>query len=937
MKRIVVIFFMIISFLAAMERGRIQGRVIDSQTNQPIPGSNVIIEGTELGAACDENGEYLIPYVPVGTYSIASTCMGYNPATVEMVVVISNQTTPLNFKLSPTIIMLEPVVTTAQKQIVIRTQTQTSHTTTADDISRLPVSEINEIITLQAGVSQDGYGTHIRGGRAAEIAYFVDGVLTKAPHYGTQSVQINKDAVEEIDIITGGFDAEYGEALSGVVNVVTREGNDRFGGNARFTTDELFTTSKLNYGYNLVELSMGGGLLVKSRFRYFLSGETYSSDAHEAARWKTPAERFDYKGQAKLSYRFPNAKGKMTVSQFYSHEQYMHYADMWGEMSMVYYLDHRAADLWKNWLTTATLSYNPVQSQIVEAKFGYTRTTRFYAVRDYTVEDSLDRQWWEDYHFKGEHLIDILLQDLPDTVKKHYLIDSLSDTLMPYHYTEYERTTAASLRRNPYGATGFYYTIGDERMWRYFFNRDIQTSLNYTNSIGGVHEIKTGVNLIFQNVGWFDNNLPWVKIPFWDMYNKNPVKGAYYIQDQMDFQGIIAKLGLRFDYFDSKAMGLANPTNSADSTMTVTDAKWRLSPRLGFSLPITDRSKMRFNYGHFFQTPTAHNLYRSTTPEVVWLLLRRFNSVLGNPNLTVEKTIAYEMGYENQLSDIYAIGLIAYYKDIYDLIQTKRYETLPYAYYQVTNLDYGNVKGIEFTLKKQLDQLWFVDWYFDFSYTLQFAKGTASDAWQHYYDIYVNSNIDPITGEYKTPQIDYWLDFDERHIVNTTLGFSLPKDFFIVPARELSSDFIITFHSGFPYTPTDAKGNALGDQNSARMPGYANVDANLNKNIKVAGLNVNLFANIFNLLDAEQVNSVFGTTGKVDDDGLEGTILVSGFSAITMTSSYYTPQADYNHDGVNSAPELRNEYVMARRFYTYENPFRWKPGFRMRVGIGLKI
>jgi outer membrane receptor protein involved in Fe transport len=186
-------------------------------------------------------------------------------------------------------------------------------------------------------------------------------------------------------------------------------------------------------------------------------------------------------------------------------------------------------------------------------------------------------------------------------------------------------------------------------------------------------------------------------------------------------------------------------------------------------MPITDRSKLRFNYGHFFQTPTAHNLYRSTEPMVVWLLLHRYNSVLGNPDLTVEKTVAYELGYENQVSDVFAVGFIAYYKDIHDLIQTERQVALPYPYYQVMNIDYGNVKGIEITLKKKLENMW----RFDLSYTLQFARGTASYEWEFYYDVY-SEGTDPITGEYVLPKNDYWLGFDERHIINSSFGIDFP-------------------------------------------------------------------------------------------------------------------------------------------------------------------
>lgn len=928
--RFTLLLVVLICFIFAAEMGRVQGRVIDNTNGEILIGVNVIIEGTELGASTDENGFYVIPFVPVGTHEITASYIGYNSVTKKNIIVTSNQTTNVDFKLSPGAIILEPIVVVEEKPIVIRTQTQTTHTSTADEIKKLPISEINQIITLQAGVSSSTQGTHIRGGRATEIAYYVDGVLAKAPHYGQQSVQINKEAVEEIGVITGGFDAEYGEALSGVVTIVTREGTDKTSGNLVYTTDEIFSSDKLNFGYNKYELSIGGGVLSKSRLRYFISGESYLTDAHQQAKYKIPSPRFDYKAQAKLSYRLPNAKGKLILSGFYQREMYQYYSDIWGELSMIYNLDRRAAELRKGYLGSLTFNYMPTSKSIIEAKLGYTKNTRFYAVRDLAEEKRQGREWYEDYIFKANHFPELLLE-VPDTLIKSYLIDSLALPDMPYHYEEFSRTNAASLRKNPYGATGFYYTVGDDRMWRYFFNRDYQFNLSFTDAIGEVHEFKTGANIIFQNVGWFDNNLPFYLTPFWDRYNKNPIKGAVYVQDRMDFEGIITRLGLRLDYFDSKASGLKNPTDITDSTVIETPPKIRLSPRLGFSLPITERSKFRFNYGHFYQTPTAHDLYRSTEPEVIWLLLRRYNSVVGNPNLTVEKTVSYEMGYENQLSDIFALGFIAYYKDIHDLIQTQRIDVLPYAYYQVRNLDYGNVKGIELTLKKMMTNYWS----FDVSYTLQFAKGTASSAWQNYYNIYLE-DPDPITGEYPLPKIDYWLDFDERHIVNATFGIEMPDNFIVLPLRNLTSDFIFSYHSGFPYTPTDFKGNKLGDDNSARIPGYINVDANITKRITISKLKFALFANIYNLFNTEQIISVYSTTGEPDDDGQTITVKVDQFSNISLASSYYSPQADYNHDGINNPWELRSEYIKARSFY-YNNPLHWHPGFRMRVGFGLSF
>jgi hypothetical protein len=558
------------------------------------------------------------------------------------------------------------------------------------------------------------------------------------------------------------------------------------------------------------------------------------------------------------------------------------------------------------------------ESSIIESKFGYTEYSRLRAVRDMEQEAEENRHWYEDYIFKAEHILDELKTVGDDTIKKQYLID----TLMNY-YVEMSRSSSESLRNNPYGATGIFYTYGDQRMWRYEYNHDYQAILSMTNSIGQTHEVKTGVTVIQSKILWYDNNLPFYTNPFWDLYEKEPLRIAGYLQDRMDFEGIIARVGLRLDYFDSKAAGLANPSDRSDSTEIEASPKYRLSPRIGFSMPITERSKFRFNYGHFFQTPRANDLYRSTEPMVIWA--QRQNNVLGNPDLTVEKTVAYEIGYENQFTDVFAFGFIAYYKDIYDLVQTRRVVSLPYPYYQVTNVDYGNVKGIEITLKKRMHQYWSMD----FSYTLQFAKGTASDAWQHYYDVYIYE-------DYALPRIDYWLDFDERHIVNSSLGLQFPNDFRLVPLQNFSTNVVFSYHSGFPYTPEDSKGQPLGDQNSARLPGYINIDMNISKEIKFQGFAFSVFANIYNLLNTEQIVQVYAGTGLPDDDGGAVTTDESDFVTISMTSAYYTPQADYNHDGLNSPGELLNEYLNARTAY-YNNPFHWYPGFRMRLGVGMRI
>lgn len=898
-------------FLFASEYGRISGRVLDSETGEPLIGADVIIEGTELGAATDENGEYTVLYVPVGTYPVISSYISYDPYTYTNVVVNADQTTLLNFRLRPTVIEVKGVVSIAERPMIIVSQTQTGRAVTSQEMERLPVTTINQVITLQAGVVESDLGTHVRGGRADEITYFVDGIVTKVPNTGWQSARINPSAVEEVTVVSGGFDAEYGDALSGVINIVTKEGGTKHSGSVRYLTDEMFSSiDKLNFGYNLYDFSLGGPIPMSPRLRYFFSGELMMTDAFEEARYKVPSPRIDYRGQARFSYLLPNAKGKITLSGFNSREQYV----AWRSGAYKYF-DQIWMSRAKNWIASATFNYMLTAKTLTSFKAGATHFDRAYGNRDYDWEEENDRQWYEDYRFYAEHLIDDLLAAEGAEVRT-----ILIDSLMQYHEEGVTRDVYA-LRNNPYGVEGKFLTYGDYRVWRYWHNEDYQGRFDITHSIGKVHEFKTGLDFIQYNMKYYDNNLPTVTNPFWDYYDRSPYKFAYYVQDKMDFEGLIARLGVRFDYFEPKSFTFLNPNDFLDPTLTDAEPTYKISPRLGFSLPVTDRMKFRFNYGHYFQLPQLGDMYGTTDTAVVRMALTRGNTIIGNILIKPQKTVMYEVGIENQFTDEVAAGFTAYFKDIYDLSQIREVPALPMTYFQFFNVDYGNVKGFEFNIKKRMSNMWALS----VVYTLQFAKGTGAWAGEWYYDHY-SYQIEP-------PVIDYWLDFDERHTANANFDLQLPKDFFLIPFQDFTSSFVFSYHSGHPYTPEDLKGNKIGDENSARMPGYWNVNWNFSRNINVGSVNLLLSGMIYNLFNTEQVINVYSTTGRPDNHG-DPEPNLDQFIDITISSTRYSPQADYNHDGLTTQRENKKAFMAAIADY-YENPRDYNGPFRVRFGIGI--
>jgi hypothetical protein len=231
------------------------------------------------------------------------------------------------------------------------------------------------------------------------------------------------------------------------------------------------------------------------------------------------------------------------------------------------------------------------------------------------------------------------------------------------------------------------------------------------------------------------------------------------------------------------------------------------------------------------------------------------------------------------------------------------------------------VRGFELSLQKRMSEMWA----FGFAYTLQFAKGTGSNStdWTSLYYYYQD----------EPPVIDYYLDFDERHTINANLDFALPRDFFILPMQDFTSSFVFSYHSGMPYTPKDLRGNRLGAENSARMPSYWNVDWNFSRRIKVGPVHLTLNGLIVNLFNTIQVSNVYESTGDPDWPG-DVEPSVNDFEIITLAETRYSPQADYNHDGVVTRVERKQDYLLCIRDF-YRCPINYNDGFRARFGIGI--
>lgn len=915
--------------LYAGETGRIIGRVIDTQTKVPLDGVNIVVEGTTLGAATDENGDYLIANIPAGTQTLTASYVGYDAMRVKDVLVILDQTVTINFNLRSTVIQVSTIEVTAERQLLVRTQASTQRVFTTDQFDKLPVSTLGAIVALTPGLVTNqtvgSGGAHLRGGRPDEIAYFVDGIATSDPIFGYSAARVNPQATAEVLVISGGFDAEYGEAMSGIVQVITKEGRENMSARIKHMTD-AFMPKSLNFGYNRTEFSIGGPSPLP-KLRYFASGEVFVTEDYNPLKYKLPHQnRDDYKLTGKLTYALPLLSGlKLTADGFFDRDQWELYPwDPTSEnhLGFKYYLDHFVSRQERVRKGGLTANHMLTPSTFYTLRYGYFSDERVVAVRDLAKEESLGNKFgwrfWQDYQFKGL-----------DSVRAR---PAVINNLMPYYQEQRN-----DVINNPYGVLGLFYGDGD---YRYFqlHGSTVQTFKgDLTHNIGRIHEIKTGIEVRKNYLYRRYNSLPFNPNPFVDSYDYYPLNLAAYVQDRMDFEDLVVRAGLRFDYLDPNAYKRANPTNISDTSTVQALKKYKISPRLGISFPIGEKAKFRFSYGHFFQTPAYQYLYQNISTAAY----NRGNQIIGNPDLCAQQTVAYELGVEWLFSSIFACDFTAYYKDIYDLIGTGVIDAVPTGYFPIENEAYGNVRGIEITFTKQLSNYWSAH----LGYGLSLAKGTISYAGEWYYERYYYGP-DPITGKpMELPIKDYALDYDERNSAKLDVGCDFPSDFVFIPARDLKATVLFNYGSGLPYSRRELKsgldsGNRIGEKNSARMPGSFTADGKISKGFVIARkFKFNVVCDITNLFNAITTEWVWGYSGKPDDDGYAATLSPAIWispSYITILASTYHPARDINSDGVIDNVEEYISYKAAYEDYV-NDPANFGPPRQIRFGIDFEF
>ncbi len=869
----VILLLIMNSHIFAGVSGKISGVVIDSSTELPVEGASIQVAGTSLSTMTDMDGEYFIIDVPIGKYDVIVSYVGYETILQQEVRILGDLTTPLDFNVNSTeIVLSKEIIVSAVNPIIQKDLTSSKIIFTSDHLKALPnIVTIQSILTNYPGVVVDANNAlHVRGGRAGQVLYYFDGFSVQDPFIANVGMRIMPSALEELSLTSGGYSAEYGEALSGVVNAVTREGGSSYHGGfkayqgmthqydvTKGTWDNLNFTSNKSGTFNLSGPIPG---LNSNKYTFFSAGEYLKDPSYLPANWN-----ISYTGVAKLSlHPIPKMKIKTNLSYYTMEGRMYNHRDQNG-ISYDFNLDGLPKVQKESYLIGLSGNYHFNERIILS-----TVINQFYTNTLSAPAHLINTHWsaWPGYSENEDGLYNGTIHE-----------DNYRGTI---DFTD------------PLQTVGF--TVGSDFVPRYSLRESKYSSFKTTmvNQVNKFHQLKTGFEYRKYAIEW-DNKQFYNANPYGEQYKSNPILVSGFIQDKIEQDYFVVNVGIRFDYHNADISYNATPRDTVISYKKA-DSKTRFSPRLGISFPISEKSMMHFNYGLYFQEPRYTYVYTNLEGD-----LSTGYPLLGNPDLQPEQTVSYEIGLDHLVGENLRVDLTAYYKDIKELVTTRSsYQVAGNNVTYYTNDDYGTVKGFDVSLQKLPNGNYLSG---SFAYSYMMAQGNGSDALEPYYT-YLTSLEDTLA-----PLTKYPLDFDQRHTLTGLLTLEIPQEWsgrmlgMKVPGA-WGVSVVGSYGSGLPYTATDASGNRFGDRNESRLPTNYTIDMRFHKEfyLNKNKSSLSFFMEVDNLFDKRNILNVYSRTGQPDDDGID---VGAGLSLNQQEVNFFDNLYDHNPQNFSAPRTVR--------------------------------
>jgi outer membrane receptor protein involved in Fe transport len=720
--------------------GRISGIVRDVKSKRVLPFASISIVELRKGALSDTKGEFMITGVTPGTYTVRVQMLGYEEVQQEAVTVAAGQAVKLDFDILEIVVREEKeIVVTGERELVDVNLGTTVRSVTSRDIENLPVQNLVEVLEQQAGVSSENDQIHVRGGRTDETLWVVDNVVSRNLLTGESTAgNIRARSVAEVNVITGGFDAQYGQALSGVVDVKLKEGGDRYSGgvsveggtySTRFFNGQIggpdwFVGGLKALGVNIPGTAsfifdasadftntylpditrLSGGPTLRSGYQdSFANGYDYNYgfNVFGIKLWDwMPAQENLWRAFYKWTYRpTPNNKIGLSFRKGIGFNQ--------GFTSRPFE-DLSGFDVGFPWAWTNRLDHygtitQDTNSQLLEWTHLTSKTSFFkvHGSRFFTAyNQAVDGKNWKQYDQPQD-------ASLPPDQDELYFVDT-----------------------------------GDHHRWIDTYSEVFELAGEFVSHLGNHHRLKAGMLNDWQQVQYLTIEFPWDFDPdslgsSHDLWRVNPIQGNFYVQDQMDYEGFVANVGLRVDYWfpgneleaavadtsnknisPTTRAGFLNDTNSLFGKRY----KTTFSPRVQVSHPITERDNFFFNYGKFTQYAPYFFIYSKMSS-----VSSETFPIVGNPNLNPEISIQYEVGGRHTFREDIGGNITLFWKDIYDYPTSTTFrrlqgdELVDILIYR--NQDFARSRGFEIEFEKRRRKYW--RW--RASYEFSVASGKSSD------------------------------------------------------------------------------------------------------------------------------------------------------------------------------------------------------------------
>lgn len=802
--------------------GLLEGRIIDKATREPLPAANVLIIGTSFGAASDADGVFHINNIRAGIYDLRFSMVGYRTVIMRKVTILPDLRTRIDVEMEQSVIEIDVVEVRAEKPLIQKDRAATAFAISEAKIERLPISQFSEVLSLQPGTTLEG---NVRGGKTSEVIYFIDGLPVQDVIGGGLGTHLPRSSITGLTVHTGGFDAEYGNAMSGVVNVITKGGGNTQSLSVRYERDNWIPEKwyRQKDRYSEIDLTAGGPLIPEKLF-YFTANNVTLTDT----RWWQDLERFfdspidkHFNGFAKLEYHFMPAI-RVSAQALYSLRSWRDYEYSWR-----FYLPG-LPDRTRNSFRLAS-------------SFSHTLT---------------------DYSFYTLSLSAFDLRSKIGSGSK----DALD--LKPYEYDFFLR-----------------YILSGDRNWWSDTKQTIYTLKgDYTHHFAKTHLVKVGFqvdqyNIVSDLVKYEPQTTyfgkPRVDAPMLNYSNSfsyHPRTGSIYIQDKVELiqDGSNLSVGLRWDFLDPTAerpIVEYIPTRPNEYEQQITgkvkaNIKHQISPRISVAAPVGPASFFFVNFGHYFQNPLFDYLYSGLHPAILKSGAKNVSS--GNPDLEPERSIAWEIGFKHGINEDVVASITYFRKTFRNQIDSKTLIPFDskysgdYGFSNYVNNAEANASGIEFFLYREGDERLTGS----VSYSYMITEGISE---------YVGQRVNYEQWGFPLVSQPFPLSWDQRHTVKLDTDFALFDG--------INTNVVALYNSPRPYTyfptrdgfvPLDT--NKILVPNNKRMEHFFLVNVKLSKSFRMFNdrCRIMIFVdvrNLFNWQNVRWIDSNGRIGGELEDPG----------------------------------------------------------------------